>query len=393
MNVRFALAPMLCVAVGLLSCATSVAAQIAPGANPTQDEQMQALSRRLRDLRHQGRLREVLSQMGQYPEAVQRDDHVLGEWIQALLDLGKVDEARDLAASLPDDTVRVAPPLAVALVRLQYARGRVPEARQTADAMAEQIPRNPDLRALRALLDISEGDYAKAEAAMPSFSGNVAPQVASDVECALALAKAAELMSDDALLGRAVPLLEKALDKSPRRADVRALLARALVRWQRFEQASDLIDEGLAQDGLDDAGRAELECARGFLARGRRDGDAAVAAYEKVLELVPDQPQALLGLARCKSDAADYDAARELLDKCLSRDAHDLDALLALADVEGDAGRPDEAEAALRRVLEVKPNHLRALWQLSRLLARRGASDEVDALLKRYEERKKALDR
>lgn len=358
-----------------------------------------AVAKALRQQRRAGDVEAAIARAEGLPAQARRDARVHGEHLNALLDAGRLGDARALVATAELPGGGLPAPLAVALVRLQFRRGDVDGTRENLAHLLGKLPEHVDLRALEARLWILDGRFADVDRRLAELTGQVAPAVLEDLGVELTMARAAEFMGDDSLLSRAAPLLEGALERVPARHDLRALTIRALVRYQRFEQAEALAAEALddtarsdpavarAVPTPEDADRAELLYARGFLHRARMQDELARADFAAALELVPEHAKALVGMARCHNREGEGERAREYLDRALAADERSLDALLALADIEAGAGDNAASIATLERVLAIKPNHLKALWQLSRTYARERRLDESAEVLARYEQR------
>lgn len=109
----------------------------------------------------------------------------------------------------------------------------------------------------------------------------------------------------------------------------------------------------------------------------------AIRAYQRAIELSPDDEEAYLGLAKLQDGDAAERTLRELVDKIpTSVEGH-----YRLAVRQYKKGAVDDSIASLRRVLERDPDHLDARLDLARALRRRG--DLVHAI----EQTRSAFDR
>jgi tetratricopeptide (TPR) repeat protein len=88
-------------------------------------------------------------------------------------------------------------------------------------------------------------------------------------------------------------------------------------------------------------------------------GDAARAAYQRALELSPESPGALAGLARLTVES-DLEKALALFDRAFTADPSDPAPPLAAARALVSAGRPDEAAARLDALLKEHPADVEA---------------------------------
>lgn len=112
------------------------------------------------------------------------------------------------------------------------------------------------------------------------------------------------------------------------------------------------------------------------------DADAR-AAYERALELDPDQAEALAGMGRLARDT-DPVAALEWFDRAAKADPEEPAYPLAAARLLIGLDRRDEAATRLARMLEAHPHSMPAAVELAQLqLASGQVSDETEALAQR----------
>lgn len=125
--------------------------------------------------------------------------------------------------------------------------------------------------------------------------------------------------------------------------------------------------------------------------------------FQRWHERRPDNPEALLGLARCEAELGRTDEAVVLLDHVLSIDAKHAAALALRGKLAVDAGQLVEAERWLRRSLAVAPREREGLFSLYRCLQALDRPNEarecletierIDADLERLKQLKTALHR
>jgi|GEM_PF-2768798 len=348
-----------------------------------------ALAKVMRLARRDGEAASMLKGMIKVSYRTLRDERVHGERMQCLLDLGRFDEADELAKVLVPREGGQAIPLAVAMARLTFRRGDLDAAEQLLARVRQTKPKQLDLSVLAVRIATARGDYSGASRLLQALQASLHEGLAADLEVDIAVGHGAELMAVEDLLERAIPLLRRAVELAPDRVDARALYVRALARWQRSELA-----ESVALDGLEvtkGAARADLLHALGFTYLGIHRETEAVALFEEALRWSPSHSLARVGLARSRWKAGDAKGAREQITQLLASDPENFDALLLLADIESSVGDWDKAADALQAVLDVKPRHLKGLWLLSRVRARQRRPDEVQALVDRYEARKQVL--
>ena len=108
-------------------------------------------------------------------------------------------------------------------------------------------------------------------------------------------------------------------------------------------------------------------------------------AYERVLEMQPDHPEALVNLGRLLHEDGDLQGAAGLYARALEAGGGDQStAAFNLGIALEDLGRDDDAAAAYRQSIDADPAFADAHYNLSRVLERQG--DKVSALrhLKSY---------
>jgi tetratricopeptide (TPR) repeat protein len=99
----------------------------------------------------------------------------------------------------------------------------------------------------------------------------------------------------------------------------------------------------------------------------------------------PDDPQALLGLARCQKGQGELDAAAATSRRILQKDAGHAEAAQMLGSIELEGGRLEEALRWLRLAERGKADEGETAHQLSLVLRRLGKSAEADAQEKRFQ--------
>ncbi|MFN0243059.1 MAG: tetratricopeptide repeat protein [Planctomycetota bacterium] len=100
--------------------------------------------------------------------------------------------------------------------------------------------------------------------------------------------------------------------------------------------------------------------------------DEAEAALQRALELVRENPRALLWMARVVERRGRPQAARELYARSVALDAHWLPSRVALGEIELGFARYAEAEAQFRAAVELDPRHARARLGVATALRGRG---------------------
>jgi len=141
----------------------------------------------------------------------------------------------------------------------------------------------------------------------------------------------------------------------------------------------------------EDIARIEPTTEIGLAARNRmvaikvreNELDAAKQMIADILDVDPDNADALLVRAAFKFSDKDYDAAVADLRTVLRSDSESGRSLLLLARSHVGAGDPELAQDAYRRLLELEPNHPTASNELADLLARSGDVEQAEEVLRR----------
>ncbi|HEY4056889.1 MAG TPA: tetratricopeptide repeat protein [Kofleriaceae bacterium] len=105
------------------------------------------------------------------------------------------------------------------------------------------------------------------------------------------------------------------------------------------------------------------------------DKPKAIAAYQRAIELSPDDEDAYLGLAKLQEPADEEVTLRALVAKVPTS----VEGQYRLAVRQSDLGQTAKAMASLRHVLELDPDHLDARLDLARALRRTGKMTEAIA--------------
>ncbi|MFQ5590479.1 MAG: DNA-directed RNA polymerase subunit alpha C-terminal domain-containing protein [Phycisphaerae bacterium] len=146
-----------------------------------------------------------------------------------------------------------------------------------------------------------------------------------------------------------------------------ALLERIAEQISKGEY--DEARKGLAEAEAHGENRAEVMFLQGRLQEVTYDRTGAAATYAKVLELDPDNTEAMFRLALLRDLHGEDDEAIELYERCTSGTPVHVNALINLAVLCEERGHLREAETYLRSVLSEYPNHERARHFLKSVVA------------------------
>jgi tetratricopeptide (TPR) repeat protein len=131
--------------------------------------------------------------------------------------------------------------------------------------------------------------------------------------------------------------------------------ADALAAWIEFSAARGAPRDGLARAEAATAKHpdsAALHALRGDALAAAGSSDAAVrAAYQRALEIEPEQHRALAGLAALEAKVGARESALALYERAARADANDRAAVRMAADLLVQLGRRDEGEARLGQLI------------------------------------------
>jgi len=108
------------------------------------------------------------------------------------------------------------------------------------------------------------------------------------------------------------------------------------------------------------------------LSAAGKSPEKAREAFDRALELDPENAKALMGLAMLSAQAGELEAALALYDRAAVIDPEDSSAVLAAAKLELDAGRSAAAQARFEAILAHHPREAGAAIDLARILADQG---------------------
>jgi putative PEP-CTERM system TPR-repeat lipoprotein len=163
--------------------------------------------------------------------------------------------------------------------------------------------------------------------------------------------------------------LRRALEFGANPGDVMPPLGRSLLLQGQYQK---VLDEVKA-----DEQQPQLQSLRGHALIGLNRGDEARALFEKVLVRHPDNPAALLGLARMAMQDSQYADALGLIDRALARHPDDVDAWRTKGDLLRLQSRNPDALLAYQQVLKLRPTQMQAHVDIASLHIQSGKVDEA----------------
>lgn len=170
--------------------------------------------------------------------------------------------------------------------------------------------------------------------------------------------------------------IRRAAELGTPRSKTAPQLARALMTQGQFQKA---LDELAAASPLQDA---YGEVIRGDAYSALNKQAEAKAAYEQALKLAPDQPLALVGLAKIAYFNKDVAGATRMIDQAVAKNPQSTEALVAKAELLRAQEKNDEALAAYDQALKIRPEHVQ----------NHIAKANLDISLRRFDEAAKEID-
>jgi tetratricopeptide (TPR) repeat protein len=227
----------------------------------------------------------------------------------------------------------------------------------------------------QALAEVQRGKLSRYENVLLAFVAEKHPEQVLILE---ALAHGYEKTYH---LHQAGDCLDLWLEQEPNQAD--ALLQRAEVRLLtlRVDEAKADYLRGVELDPDADAARQRL----GELLLSGEHAAEALVHFEELRRRHPHDPDALLGVARCKANLTDPSGAITVLDELLADHPHHAAALAERGKLALENGNSAAAERFLRESVTLAPFEHQAVYSFYRCLQKNGKTDEAAQWSKRLE--------
>lgn len=258
---------------------------------------------------------------------------------------------------------------------LAYAT-RYPEALNEFNAVLKQNPQNVSAQIGKADT-LARSGHVPAAAALYQTVLRTDPQ---NRRAQLGLAEAYVYGKD---YGGAIRLYDTLIAAEPNNVSYKIARARTLNYAGRSAQAIASLRPIVA--GFPTNLEARMAMAEALTNSGERANQKlAIAQYETVLRMQPDNTDARLGLGRAYSYTGQYPQAANELQTILKTQPHNEAALFALAETERFAGHPFDAQASYKGVLAIDPNNQQAQEDLR--IVRRDTASSLGVYARHYDD-------
>jgi tetratricopeptide (TPR) repeat protein len=341
------------------------------------------------------------------PEAPQPESDPVRAQVQRALALLQAGENLQAEALLLE-VVRIEPNHGTArlqLGQLALERGELAEARRHLEIATSSDPRRLYLAwFLTGRLELLESHAAAARAAFEralEVAPRFAPALVGRARGWLLEGRTDEALSD---LRRALSLPGAPLEVARTAYAMGALELAGCAARRAVDQAPA---DGSVHVLLGDVSRAQgdanraIESYRTAIARGhqsaatwltlgrllldRMEMEAALAAYERAIELDPLAAEAIGSFALASLTSGETARWRALLERQVEARPESVDSLYALGRIHLREGRPEHAEHYLREVVRLRPSHTQAHYNLAQSLLRQGLAEEGAAALAAFD--------
>ena len=290
---------------------------------------------------------------------------------------GEVDKAVAYLKELTSQTPDFFPAWAL-LSRIAFTQKKYDEALALLENILSRDPDNPDARLLQAKNWLAKQENKKAidglerlshsypsspaikfELARAYLQDNKSAQATAALTAAIvaspnypdAVLLLAQINLKNGQAATAVSALEGLLQKQPELKQAQALLADAYRAVGRLDDAAALIRQQIEKTPA----QAEPYLLLGLIQRQQKKHEEARHSFEKVLELAPDNIEALNQLVELNLVAGDFDEALRMVQRQKEKKPGDGAPYLLEGKVRTAKKEWAEAEAALKKAIELNP--------------------------------------
>lgn len=236
-----------------------------------------------------------------------------------------------------------------------------------------QFDANPASELEWALLSVQQGDLGAQERTLRAFVED------QHAEAPLILEALAKGYGNVGQWSEMLRFLNVLLEQAPDHVLALVLRGQAFVQLRQDQKAVADYRRGLELDG--GSHRARLGLAEALARLGCLP--EATAEFEALRKKDAQAPAVILGLARCRHDACELDAAERLLDELLARQPDHEATLVERARLALRRGRPGAAELCAARAVKLAPRNREALAVLQRCSVVLGKTAQAEDCLAR----------
>lgn len=264
----------------------------------------------------------------------------------------------------------VTPAVVESLYYSWIRKGEYVKARDRFEAWAKATPNAAPIRLAAARVDHLTGKYADALTHLNAIQNNVDVGLAARMEKASLLIDTGKREDAEAIYKKVISDYQASL--LTKKSD-QPFVARALWATDNFFDANEtykLIKKNDPQN-------AEALVAWGDLLAYSTSPELAVQSYDDALEIDPNMPEALIGMAK-NLEPDEEDSPGKALQRALEVNPNSIDGILMQVSMELDAEEYDKALGTINKVLAINPQSTDAMALVASIHYGRGETDEFN---------------
>ncbi|HLH04895.1 MAG TPA: FG-GAP-like repeat-containing protein [Bryobacteraceae bacterium] len=174
---------------------------------------------------------------------------------------------------------------------------------------------------------------------------------------------------------RALPYLEKVLERTPDNARVLVLVGQIHLEAKRYEAARGAFEKAVESN----ARYAEAWAGLGDLAQAHGDMRTALTNYRRALELKPDLFYTLLNAGRAADQSNDFAEAQSFYERAHKIDGSSAEAANGLGLALAKQGKLEDAKPLFERAIQLKRDYADAINNLAVLYIEEGKTADAEA--------------